>query len=218
MRIQRSRSFSIRVRGELACFTRPELKVERVSYPIITPSAARGLIEAIVWKPAIQWRIEQIAVLAPIRFIGFRRNEVNEKVSSRVTSWMRGEPAPPYFADDDRAQRMTVALRDVDFAVTASFKLTRRAGDDDNVAKFEEMFQRRLDAGQFHTAPYLGCREFAAVVERYDGSPPPIAHTADLGLVLHEVWRDGRVEPALFQANLVKGTVTVPPLPWERDA
>src|SRR5579872_1680844 len=112
---RRSPSVRLRVCGPLACFTRPELKVERVSYPVITPSAARGLLEAILWKPAIAWRIERVFVLKEIRFTSFRRNEVNSRASTPSLNIVSGSGlAPAYFADEDRAQRNTVALRDVD--------------------------------------------------------------------------------------------------------
>src|SRR5438046_2496705 len=121
-----SESFSVRVRGPFACFTRPEFKVERVSYEVMTPSAARGILEAIHWKPAIRWAVTAIHVRSPIRFISFKRNEVSARVSVRnVVQAMRGEPLDSYFADEDRAQRNTVALRDVDYIVTAHFTATR---------------------------------------------------------------------------------------------
>ena len=118
-----SKRFRIRARGPLACFTRPELKAERVSYEVMTPSAARGLLEAVLWKPAIGWRIHEIAVLAPIAWTSFRRNEVTGVASARGGA---------FFVDDDtrRAQRNTVALKDVDYAITASFEMTQRAGPD----------------------------------------------------------------------------------------
>src|SRR5580658_3397372 len=151
--------YQVRIRGELACFTRPELKVERVSYEIITPSAARGIIEAILWKPAIRWKIRRILLLAPVRFIQFRRNEVNSRISTRaVSSAENGGAFKPFYADEDRAQRNTVALRDVDYAVEAEFVMTDKQGPDDNPLKFDEMFRRRLEKGQACYSPYLGCR------------------------------------------------------------
>src|SRR3954447_20233467 len=133
------RTYSIRVRGEWACFTRPELKTERVTYHVITPSAARGVLEAVLWKPAIRWHVHRIAVLAPIRFASVKRNEVNRVVAVQaVRRMMRGEEAPDYFADEDRAQRNALVLRDVDYRVDASFRLTRRAGPEDNLLKFDE--------------------------------------------------------------------------------
>src|SRR5258706_6107347 len=118
-RIETGRSFRVRARGPIACFTRPEMKVERVSYEVMTPSGARGLLEPILWKPAISWRIHEIAVLAPIAWTSFRRNEVTDRASPSVLD---------FFADERRAQRSTVALRDVDYAITASFAMTPRTG------------------------------------------------------------------------------------------
>lgn len=159
--VTRSPTLGARVRGELGCWTRPECKVERFSYEVMTPSGARGVLEAVLWKPAIRWRIERIHVLAPIRFIGLRRNEVASRVPACVAA---GREPPPFFADDDRQQRHTVALRGVDYLVEAHFELTRQAGAEDTVPKFVEMFRRRVENGQVFHRPYLGCREFAAEV------------------------------------------------------
>ncbi|MCC6528488.1 MAG: type I-C CRISPR-associated protein Cas5 [Polyangiaceae bacterium] len=204
--------FRVRVRGELACFTRPEMKVERVSYEVMTPSAGRGILEAILWKPAIAWRIHAIEVLAPIRWTSFRRNEVQSRASERA-----GE----IVADEDRTQRNTVALRDVDYVVQASFAMTPRAGAGDNVAKYVDMFLRRLQKGQHHHAPCLGCREFAAVVE----PAPERTVTIDqadrpLGWMFFDFdWpsfhggeapADGRVRPLFFNARLKQGVLLVP--------
>src|SRR6266700_5696730 len=124
----KSPTMRLRARGPLACFTRPELKVERVSYPVMTPSAARGLLEAVLWKPAIAWHIERIRVLKEIKFTAFRRNEVNTKASTPNLATIRnGGPAPLYFSDDDRAQRNTVALSDVDYVIEAHCTLTGSA-------------------------------------------------------------------------------------------
>jgi len=215
----RSSPFQVRIRGNLACFTRPEMKVERFSYEIITPSAARGVIEAVLWKPAIQWRIDRIALLKPVVFTSFKRNEVNERISSsNAQAWMKGtKEFEPYHADDDRnrAQRNTIALRDVDYAVSAHFELTDKAGPEDNVKKFEEMFIRRLERGQIHYHPYLGCREFPAIIEPYDGSPQPIAcgdyAEKDLGLMLYDMdYRSGPpFKPLFFRAMMKNGVVEV---------
>src|ERR1700678_2116415 len=126
MRDGEGRTFRVRARGDIACFTRPEMKAERVSYEVMTPSAARGLLEAIFWKPAVRWHVQSIAVLAPIRWQSFRRNEVNDRASPKVLD---------FFAEERRAQRNTVALRDVDYVITASFALTDKAGPDDNLTK-----------------------------------------------------------------------------------
>ncbi|MDR3310180.1 MAG: type I-C CRISPR-associated protein Cas5c [Oscillospiraceae bacterium] len=171
----------VEISGEYACFSRPELKVERVSYDVITPSAARGILEAVMWKPAIRYVIDEIAVCSPIRFENIRRNEVNSKASA----------GRDYIAaSDDRAQRASLVLRDVRYIVTAHFEMTDAAGNSDNEGKFAEMITRRLRNGQcFHT-PYLGTREFPATVKltEPDVTPPtPIDETRSLGLMLYDI-------------------------------
>jgi CRISPR-associated protein Cas5d len=205
--------FRLRMRGELACFTRPEMKVERVSYEVMTPSAARGALEAILWKPQIAWRIHAIEVLAPIRWISFRRNELQSRASER---------AREIIADEDRTQRNTVALRDVDYVVEASFVLTARAGEGDSVAKYVEMFLRRVRKGQRHHAPYLGCREFAAIVELASESPSPIDAGVDrpLGWMFYDFdWpsfaggsdapSEAAVRPLFFNPRLTNGVMRI---------
>ncbi|MEW6753802.1 MAG: type I-C CRISPR-associated protein Cas5c [Candidatus Latescibacterota bacterium] len=210
----RSPTFRLRARGPLACFTRPELKVERVSYPVMTPSAARGLLEAVMWKPAIHWRVERIAVLQPIRFVAFRRNEVNSKAPRVPDDVVRhGGQYASLFADEDRAQRNTVALRDVDYVMEAHFVLTDRAGADDNLAKFIDMFTRRLERGQHFHQPYLGCREFAAEVLAAPGDLHPIDESRDLGLMLWDILYGDRNLPAFFPARLERGVLEIPATP-----
>ena len=217
-----SRNFRVRARGDIACFTRPEMKVERVSYEVMTPSAARGLLEAVLWKPAIEWRVHAIEVLAPVRWVSFRRNEVNSRASLDKTMIV---------ADEDRAQRNTVALRDVDYVVHASFALTPRAGDSDNVRKFEEMFERRLEKGQHHYAPFLGCREFAATLELAADSPRPCGEGVDrpLGWMFFDFDWSGMEgqgshkesearTPLFFEARLVNGVMRVPTRAAVREA
>lgn len=209
-----SRTFRVRARGDIACFTRPEMKVERVSYEVMTPSAARGLLEAVIWKPAIEWRVHAIEVLKPIRWMSVRRNEVNSRASLEKKMIV---------ADEDRAQRNTVALRDVDYVVHASFAMTPRAGEADNVRKFEEMFERRLEKGQHHSAPFLGCREFAAALEPANGTPSPIDPNVDrpLGWMFYDFdWSGFEGEaghresearrPLFFKARLTDGVMNVP--------
>ncbi len=203
----RSQSFEIDVTGDLAVFTRPELKVERMSYEVMTPSAARGVLEAVLWKPAIKWHIEQIGVLEEIRWISFRRNEVTRVLSAGSTE--------PMYADENRAQRNTVGLKNVGYRIKAFFEMTERAGEADNVAKFEEMFQRRIDKGQCFHQPYLGCREFAANVTAVDESRSPIALTKPLGLIFYDFeFRGGKAgaRPLFFHARLERGVMRVPPL------
>lgn len=202
----RSKEFLISIAGPLACFTRPELKAERVSYDVMTPSAARGALEAVLWKPAIEWQISEIAVLNPIDWVSFRRNEVNSRMSPRMGA---------YFADEDRAQRNTVALRDVAYAVKAHFTMTEKAGPPDNLTKFEEMFERRLQKGQCFHQPYLGCREFAAHVGPVTGSVTVDATLSrvrrPLGLMFYDF--DFRTTPPkalFFEAFLQAGVLLVP--------
>lgn len=199
-----SRTFAVKISGDLAVFTRPELKAERVSYEVMTPSAARGVFEAILWKPAIVWVIESIAVLKPIRWSSFRRNEVRKKASPGMAD---------FFADEDRAQRNTVALRDVAYVVRAHFEMTERAESADNVIKFEEMFERRLGKGQCFHQPYLGCREMAARFE----SAPVRYETIDLGvlrplgLMFYDFdFRSTPPKPLFFDARLDSGVLVVP--------
>ncbi|MCP3065619.1 type I-C CRISPR-associated protein Cas5c [Myxococcus sp. K38C18041901] len=200
-----SKRFRVRAGGPLACFTRPEMKAERMSYEVMTPSAARGVLEAILWKPAIRWQVHEIAVLAPVRWTSFRRNEVNSRAVVGKLD---------YVADEDRAQRNTVALRDVDYAITASFSLVPgKAGPEDNVRKFEEMFERRLEKGQFFHAPYLGCREFAARVEPMGEDIRPVdleVERRPLGLVFYDFEFGESTRPLFFEAYLDRGVLHVP--------
>jgi CRISPR-associated protein Cas5d len=183
--------------------------VERVSYPIMTPSAARGILEAVLWKPAIQWRVRRIKVLNPIKFIAFRRNEVNSKAPDPRRSLVR-----PFYADDDRAQRNTIALRDVDYVIEADILMTDGAGADDNMTKFVEMFTRRLEKGQHFHQPYLGCREFDADVGPPDGAPSPIPESRDLGLMLWDIaFSPSGNRPLLYEARMVDGVIEVPERP-----
>jgi CRISPR-associated protein Cas5d len=210
-----SPSLSLRARGPLACFTRPELKVERVSYPMMTPSAARGLLEAVLWKPAIRWRIDRIHLLKPIRFVAFRRNEVNHRAVAPPAAVVRdGGYVSPYFADEDRAQRNTLALRDVDYLIEARFEMTARKGPLDNVNKFVEIFERRVAKGQCFHQPYLGCRELAAEVMPAADLPPDEDVTQELGLMLWDIeYAQGRNRPLFFRARLEHGILEVPEAP-----
>jgi len=212
MTILRSPILSLRARGPLACFTRPELKVERVSYPVMTPSAARGLLEAVLWKPGLAWHVERIHVLKEIRFTAFRRNEVNTKAPPPSPATVRsGGSAPLYFADEDRAQRNTVALFDVDYVIEAHFTMTDKAGPDDNMRKFVDIFRRRIENGQHFHQPYLGCREFVADVLGAGDAPPAIKESSDLGLMLWDIrFSEEGNRPIFFQAHLKDGVLEIP--------
>jgi CRISPR-associated protein Cas5d len=208
----RSPTLSARAQGPLACFTRPELKVERVSYPVITPSAARGILEAVLWKPAIAWHIERIQVLKEIKFTSFRRNEVNSKAVAPAASVIKhGGTSPLFFADQDRAQRNTVALADVDYLIEAHFTMTGRARPDDNLTKFVDMFERRLEKGQHFHQPYFGCREFVADLISARDAPEPIDDSRDLGLMLWDIrFGTKRNVPEFFRAKLRSGVMEIP--------
>ncbi len=204
-----SRVFTFRVRGELACFTRPEMKVERVSYEVMTPSAARGVLEAILWKPAIRWHVREIAVLAPIRWASFRRNEVKDLASPRIPQLVADTP-------DQRSQRNTLALRDVDYVVKCWFSMTSRAGSRDSLEKFEEMFVRRLEKGQQYEPPYLGMREMVADVgpapERFTTIDPGVDRPLGLMFYDFEPVEIGRGRALFFEARLRGGVLRVPPM------
>jgi len=184
------------------------MKTERVTYEVMTPSAARGVLEAVLWKPAIRWQIERIHVLAPIRLTSIRRNEVKSKLS--VTGNVER-----YFASDDRSQRNALVLRDVDYIVEARFEMTDRAGADDNPGKFRDMIERRLTSGACFHRPYLGCREFAADVARAPAAwtvDESLAGERDLGLMLHdlEFQADGTATPRFFHATMKDGVIDIP--------
>jgi CRISPR-associated protein Cas5d len=150
---------TVKVWGDTACFTRPEMKAERVSYPMMPPSAARGVLEAIFWKPEFAWQIRGIWVLKEVRFFSILRNEVNSKVAlSTARGWARSGGG--YFAEEDRAQRHTLALRDVAYVIMADIVLAAHATED--IAKYRDQFRRRVNRGQCYHQPYLGCREFVA--------------------------------------------------------
>lgn len=199
----------VKVWGELACFTRPEMKVERVSYPVPTPSAMRGVLEAIYWRPQFRWQVEEIAVLREIAYFGIVRNEVNSKASRQAAgAWEQSNGG--YDATQDRAQRHTLGLRDVAYVVRA--QIEPQPGVADDVAKFRDQFRRRVERGRCFATPYLGCREFAASFARPDGSERPIERTEDLGLMLLDLdySSTGRARPIFFQARLEGGVLRVP--------
>jgi len=211
--------------GDFACFSRPEMKVERVSYDIITPSAARGVLEAVLWKPEMRWVIERITVLNPIRFVSIKRNEVASKIPSTFRSWAReGGGVRPFYADDDRQQRSSVMLREVAYVVEAVIELSPRARSGETVIKYVEMFKRRVEHGQHFQQPYLGCRELPATVEPVTGDETPhkelLGRETDLGWMLNDIeYQGGKpVRPHFFRARLVDGTLRVPPLMTEVSA
>ena len=198
--------------GELACFTRPEMKVERVSYPVITPSAARGLLESIFWKPEFVWRITEIRVLRPIRYISIMRNEVNTRQSHRAArAWER--EGGGFVAARDRTQRHTLALRDVAYVIRAEVDVKPEVEHD--AAKYRDQFRRRAAAGRCFQQPYFGCREFAAHFGPVSAAEQPLDLTDDLGLMLLDMSfpsEGDAPEPIFFQARLEHGVLRVPGL------
>ncbi|MGB6231202.1 MAG: type I-C CRISPR-associated protein Cas5c [Litorimonas sp.] len=202
------------VRGPNACFTRPEMKVERVSYDVMTPSAARGILEAIHWKPAIRWVIDRIHVLKPIRFETIRRNEIASKISSRnaKTAMNSGDLAGLSLAvDEDRQQRAMLCLRDVAYGIEAHFEMTPKAGPGDNPGKHAEMFRRRAAKGQCFHQPALGVREFPADFELVDEIPPGTLEDQDrdLGWMLHDIdYENGRTS-VFYRARMEGGVIDV---------
>lgn len=211
--MKKSKPFRLRVRGDNACFTRPEMKVERVSYDVMTPSAARGILEAILWKPAIAWRVLQIDVLKPICWDSVRRNEVGAVIASGSvkTAMKRGRGNIGLYVEKERQQRAGLFLRDVDYLIHAEFALTDRAGPDDHVVKFEQMFIRRATNGQCFHRPYFGCREFPVDFEflsREATPPKAIPESRDLGWMLYDMDYSGKEPmPQFFHARMENGHV-----------
>ena len=210
----------LHVWGDHACFTRPEMKVERVSYDVMTPSAARGMLEAIHWKPAILWVVDAIHVLNPIRFTSIRRNEVGAKIPAGLvkSAMNRGNTNGLGLAvNENRQQRAATVLVRPSYVIEAHFELTDAAGEGDTAAKHIAMFNRRAAAGQCFHRPYLGTREFAAHFELVEGDLPPSElpddqRNRDLGWMLHDIDHPNDHTPYFFRAVLVDGVMAVPPL------
>lgn len=211
-------SYGIRLKvwGEYACWTRPEMKVERVSYDVMTPSAARGLLEAIHWKPAIRWAIDEIHVLKPIRFQSIRRNEVGQKApAGKLKTAMKSGSIDGVrlLVDEDRQQRAATVLVDVAYVIAAHFELTPGAGPDDNEGKHLDTFNRRAARGQCFQQPCLGTREFPAAFELMSPdapTPPTIAVTRDLGFMLWDIDHARDRASMFFRAKLENGVMAVP--------
>lgn len=212
--------FCLEVRGDFACFTRPEVKVERVSYDLITPSAARSVFEAILWKPGIRWRIRRIEVLNPVKWISVRRNEVGAVASTRnaQAAMNEGRGQLALYIEDERQQRAGLFLRDVAYRLVADMDLISdetRA----NPAKYAAMFNRRALAGQCVNQPYLGCREFAARFRLVEldaggrpgpGEPPTLeAWTEPLGWMLYDMDYEHAAspQPRFFRAQVQRGVL-----------
>lgn len=208
---------SLEVWGDYACFSRPELKTERVSYDIMTPSAARGILEAIFWHPGMYWVIDRIRVCSPIRFLNLRRNELKSTVSARTarTVMDRGKGELYLVTSQDIQQRAAILLRDVHYIISAHFVLTDKASPEDNEGKFQDIIKRRIKQGQFYHQPYFGCREFPAQFKMC-GEPPPcpteLLGEQDLGYMLWDMdYSDSEnITPLFFRAVLRNGLLEVP--------
>ena len=202
----------LEVWGAYALFSRPELKVERVSYDVPTPSAARGIVEAVYYHPGLRWVIDRIHVLNPIRFVSIRRNEVTDKISGRnVRQAAQGGGQPLYLVSSQKiVQRSSLLLQDVHYVIEAHFEMTDKAAPSDNPGKFQDIVTRRMERGQcFHT-PYFGCREFPVSFRRWPGGPiPTIDETRDLGLMLYDFdYSDpAAITPTYFRARLEHGAL-----------
>jgi len=204
----------VKVWGDFAAFVRSEMKVERVSYQVMTPSAARGILEAIFWRPQFIWWVEEIHILKPVRYYSIVRNEVNGRASERTaTGWQINNGW--YDATADRAQRHTLALRDVKYLIRAQIML--RPGVTDDVAKYRDQFRRRVRDGRCYATPYLGCREFSASFAEPDASDQPIDYDDEIGQMLLDLdYADdgsGRGIPRFFPASIVHGVLKVPSRP-----
>jgi len=194
----------VKVTGDYACFTRPDLKVERMTYPCMTPSAARGVLDAILWKPEFQWYIRRIIVLNPIRFMTIKRNEINSKQGRN-----------PIVVEDKRAQRNSVLLRDVAYIIEASIFMNNVSDKQtfkkyvDMTEKKEGMFPRRVRKGQCWRRPYLGTREFSAEFMPPEENDQPIKETIPIGSMLFDIFYDdnGKAQPLFFEAAIHNGVL-----------
>ncbi len=209
-------SIKVEVWGDYACFSRPEMKVERVSYDVMTPSAARGLIEAIYWHPGLKWTIDRIRVCAPIRFTNVRRNEVKDTIkASNIRRLMTDGGESWISTPESIQQRAAMILRDVRYVIEAHFDMTDKAAASDNPGKFQDIVKRRLERGQFYHQPCFGVREFPANFAPCGQTPPCPAELEgrkDLGWMLHDLdYSDPQdIRPNFFRAVLEDGVLTVP--------
>lgn len=204
-------SILIEVWGQNACFSRPELKTERVSYDIITPSAARGLVEAIYWHPGMRYHIDKIYLLSPIRFTNVRRNEVKSTLlSSAAWTAAKGGAAPAIYTSQDIQQRAAMILQDVHYVIECHFTMTEKAAPGDNPGKFQDILRRRLKKGQCYHQPSFGCREFPANFREWPGGAiPALPVTQDLGYMLYDLdYSDPEnICSQFFRAKLVDGVL-----------
>ncbi|MDD6034444.1 MAG: type I-C CRISPR-associated protein Cas5c [Oscillospiraceae bacterium] len=201
----------LEVWGDYALFARGELKVERVSYDVPTPSAARGIVESIYYHPGLRWRIRRIYVMNPIRFVNIRRNEVKGKIlASDLLSAARSGGEPCLVSSQQIVQRAAMVLRDVHYVIEAEFEMTNRAAPGDNPGKFQDIVTRRMAKGQAYSTPYFGCREFPVSFRPWSGGPvPTIGESRDLGFMLYDFdYSDPQnIQPTYFRARLENGVL-----------
>ena len=202
----------VKVWGKYALFSRPEMKVERCSYDVMTPSAARGILEAIYWHPGMRWIIDKIYVKNPIRFTSVRRNEVKSKISANnVLQVYNGAEKPLYISSKEEiVQRASLLLTDVEYVIEAHFEMTDQANPSDNHGKFQNIVKRRLRRGACYSTPYFGCRECTAHFRLWEGGEiPAIDETRDLGYMLYDMdYSDPTdIQPMFFRARMEHGVI-----------
>lgn len=212
-------SISIEVWGNYACFSRPEMKVERVSYDVMTPSAARGLIEAIYWHPGMRWIIDRIHVCNPVSFTNIRRNEVKDTISARNVKALIEKPRDDFYliTSESIQQRASMVLTNVHYVIEAHFEMTEKAAPGDNPGKFQDIIKRRLSKGQCYHQPYFGVREFPANFQECLDIPPcpeELKGKQDLGWMLLDMDYSDKadIKPVFFRAGLNDGVLEVPSL------
>ena len=205
----------VKVWGEYALFSRPEMKVERCSYDVITPSAARGILEAIYWHPGMKWVVDKIYVQKPVQFTSIRRNEVKSKISSNnVLPVYNGADKPLYISTkSDIVQRASLLLRDVSYVIEAHFEMTEKAVESDNPGKFKDIIMRRLKRGECYHTPYFGCREFPANFCLCEDEKIETAYSGekDLGFMLYDMdFSDlDNIQPMFFRALMKDGVINL---------
>lgn len=204
----------VKVWGDYALFSRPEMKVERCSYDIITPSAARGILEAIYWHPGMSWKIDRIHIINPIQFTSIRRNEVKSKISANnVLSVYNGAKKELFISSKEEiVQRASLLLKDVEYVIDAHFELTDQANDSDNPGKFKDIIMRRLKRGECYHTPYFGCREFPVnfcICEEDIHGAYEVVGEKDLGFMLYDMdySNPGNIQPMFFRAVMCRGVV-----------
>lgn len=212
----------VEIWGDYALFTRPEMKVERVSYDVITPSAARGILEAIYWHPGLKWVIDRIQVCNPIRFTNVRRNEVKSTISARSAKKVMDSGSGELYLNtsDDIQQRAAMLLKDVHYVIEAHFEMTEKAAQSDNPGKFQDIMKRRLSRGQYYHQPCMGCREFPAYFREADdnvGISKELEGEKDLGFMLYDMDYSNPtdIRPLFFRAKMIDGVIQIPKIDSE---